>query len=111
MGVYGELLICATIPRACRSCYDSEMRDLVMLFVHATATLGPTPGVRKASALWLPSPFSSSIAPGCFCSLLLLTSPQFLLTKSLACHFRPIGTEATFGCKVLTLKNLYRSYQ
>lgn len=37
--VYGELLICGTIPRISRSCYDAEMRDLAILFVHVIAML------------------------------------------------------------------------
>src|SRR3974377_814439 len=37
--VYGELPVCATIPRFCRSCYYAAMRDLLILFFHVIATL------------------------------------------------------------------------
>jgi transposase InsO family protein len=51
--VPGELLICGLIPSDSRFCYDHEMRDLVILFVHVIATLarllGPG-GIRSVVA-------------------------------------------------------------
>jgi putative transposase len=51
--VPGELLICGTSPGNSRICYNKEMRDLVILFVHVIATLarllGPG-GLRSVAA-------------------------------------------------------------
>ena len=51
--VPGELLIRGSIPSDFRFCYDQEMRDLVILFVHVIATvarlLGPG-GIRSVVA-------------------------------------------------------------
>ena len=51
--VPGELLIRGTTPGDSRFCYDKEMRDLVILFVHVIATLarllGPG-GIRSVVA-------------------------------------------------------------
>lgn len=38
-GVHGELLTRGSTASDSRSCYDDEMRDLVILFVHVIATL------------------------------------------------------------------------
>ena len=45
--VYGELLICGTIPRVCRCCYCAAMRDLIILFVHVITTLARLMGPRR----------------------------------------------------------------
>ena len=51
--VSGELLILAPIPCVSRSCYNAEMRDLVILLVHVIVTLsrllGPG-GIRSVVA-------------------------------------------------------------
>jgi hypothetical protein len=51
--VPGELQICAPMPAIWLSCYNAEMRDLVILFVHVIATLtrllGPG-GIRSVVA-------------------------------------------------------------
>jgi hypothetical protein len=49
MPVHGELLICPEFCEFSVSCYDKEMRDLVILFVHLIAT-SPDLRVRAASA-------------------------------------------------------------
>lgn len=37
--VHGELLICPQFREFSVSCYDAEMRDLVILFIHLITTL------------------------------------------------------------------------
>ena len=53
MAVPGELLIRGTTPDDSRFCYDKEMREFVILFVHVIATLtrllGPG-GIRSVVA-------------------------------------------------------------